>query len=222
MPAKFLSTQQFIPIAEIRDNIVVMRDGSLRAVLLTSSINFALKSEEEQNAAIGSYVSFLNSLSFPVQIVIQSRKLNIDEYLERLKKVEREQTNELLRMQTKEYREYIVQLVELGDIMSKKFYAVVPLIPAGKRTKSFWERILETIQPAITVKLSEERFMERKKELMQRVDLVATGLSNMGLNVVMLNTQNLIELYYSSYNPKVSEHQKLGDINKLQVDTETV
>ncbi len=216
------STQRYVPIAEIRDDVVIMRDGSLRAVLMTSSINFALKSEQEQNASIGSYVSFLNSLSFNVQIIIQSRRLNIDEYLSRLEKVEREQTNELLRMQTREYREYVTQLVDLGNIMSKKFYVVVPLVPGKPKGRGFWARLGEATKAALIVKVSQERFLSRKKDLMQRVDLVATGLGNMGLNVVMLNTQNLIELYYNSYNPKISEHQKLTDIEKLEVDQQMV
>ncbi|TSC55585.1 MAG: hypothetical protein G01um101418_836 [Parcubacteria group bacterium Gr01-1014_18] len=219
---RFASTQKFVPIAEIRDNVVVMKDGSLRAVLLTSSINFALKSEMEQNAAIGSYVSFLNSLSFAVQIVIQSRRLNVDEYIERLKKVEREQTNELLRMQTREYRDYVTQLVELGQIMNKKFYVVVPFIPGTTKAKGFFSRLFETLQAATVVKLSEKKLIDRKKDLMQRVDLVATGLGNMGLNAVMLNTQNLIELYYNSYNPRTSENQKLANLEKLQVDKDMV
>jgi len=219
---RYASTQQYVPIGEIRDNVVVMKDGSLRAVLMTSSINFALKSEMEQNAAISSYVSFLNSFTFPVEIVIQSRPLNIDEYLERLKKMENEQTNELLRLQTRDYREYILQLVQMGDIMSKRFYVVVPLISSKKGSKSFWERTLETIQAPLAIKLTEERLSSSKKDLMQRVDLISSGLSNMGLNVVMLNTQNLIELYYNSYNPKTSDNQKLTDLNKLQVERDMI
>ena len=204
---KYQSTQKFVPISEIRDDIVIMKDGSLRVVLLTSSINFALKSETEQNASIGSYVSFLNALTFPIQIVIQSRRLNVDEYLQRLQEMERQQTNELLRMQTKEYREYVKELVELGQIMSKRFYVVVPLMSTGQENKSFFSRLGESLRAASVVKLSEDRFQSKRKDLMQRVDLVVSGLGNMGLNAVMLNTQNLIELYYNSYNPKTSENQ---------------
>src|SRR3990167_1154544 len=110
---KKASTQKYLDISEIKEDTVVMKDGTLRSVLLISSINFALKSESEQNAIIAAYVNFLNTLDFPLQIVIQSRKLNIDGYLEKLKKSEKEQTNELLRMQIHDYREYVEQLMEL-------------------------------------------------------------------------------------------------------------
>src|SRR3989344_5732169 len=135
-----VSTQQYLDIAEIKEDTVVLNDGTLRAVLLVSSINFSLKSEDEQNAIISSYISFLNFLEFPLQIVIQSRKLDIDSYLLRLKKIEKEQTNELLRMQTTEYRQYISELVEIGDIMTKRFYVVVPYDPLSDRQKSWIKR----------------------------------------------------------------------------------
>jgi hypothetical protein len=116
-----ISTQQYLDIAEIKNDSVALKDGTLRAVLLVSSINFALKSEDEQNASISAYVSFLNALDFPLQIVIQSRKLNIDVYLEQLAQRERMLSNELLRAQISDYREYVKELVELGEIMSKRF-----------------------------------------------------------------------------------------------------
>src|SRR3989338_3121656 len=120
------STQRFLDIAEIRDDFVILRDGTMRSVLLCASVNFSLKSEDEQNAIIAGYISFLNSFDFPIQIVIQSRNFNVDPYLERLKVMEKEQTNELLRLQTADYREFISELVSLGQITSKKFYVVVP------------------------------------------------------------------------------------------------
>ena len=113
------STQQYLDIAEFREDTVIMRDGTLRAVLLVASINFALKSEDEQNAIIAAYVGFLNNLDFPLQIVIQSRELNIDNYLSFLKQKEKEQTNELLKIQTAEYLQYVGELISLGKIMNK-------------------------------------------------------------------------------------------------------
>jgi len=121
-----ISTQSFLDIYEIKDNTVVMKDGTLRSVLLVSSINFSLKSEEEQNAIIQAYVQFLNSLSHPMQIVIQSRKLDIDRYLDHLKDLEKQQVNELLKTQMADYRNYINELLEMAEIMTKRFYITVP------------------------------------------------------------------------------------------------
>ncbi|MBI4276573.1 hypothetical protein HY629_01905 [Candidatus Uhrbacteria bacterium] len=212
-------TQRFLDISEIRDGIVVLKDGTLRAVLLVSSVNFALKSEDEQNALVGAYSTFLNSFEFPLQIVIQSRKLNIDQYLEKLQQIERGQTNELLAMQTAEYRQYVSELVSLGDIMSKRFYIVVPYDPAGDRQKAFFARLRDLFSPASVVKLSQERFLDRKQRLMQRVDLIMSGLGGMGLNAVLLDTPTLIELYYTVYNPDTAETQKLSDVGKMNVET---
>lgn len=212
------ATKRHLDIAEIREDCVVLKDGTLRAVLLVSSINFALKSEEEQNAIIAAYVSFLNSLEFPLQIVVQSRKLNIEDYLERLKKAEKEQTNELLRMQIADYRQYVSELVEMGDIMSKRFYVVVPYDPLTDKRKGFWARLSEVIRPGAAVHLSEERFKRRRRDLMTRVEHIQMLLSSMGLSSVILDTQSLIELYYSIYNPEVAETEKVTDTAKVRVE----
>lgn len=212
------STQRYLDIAEITDDVVVLRDGTLRAVLLVSSINFALKSEDEQNATISAYVSFLNSFEFPIQIVIQSRRLNIDPYLDNLKQVEKEQTNELLRVQTAEYRQFVAELVELGQIMSKRFYVAVPYDPASDQAKGFFARLNEVFFPAPAITLKREKFIERKRELVRRVDLISAGLNSMGLSSVMLNTENLIELYYNTYNPVSAENQKLSEIKKITTE----
>lgn len=212
------ATQKYLDISEITDDAVILKDGSLRGVLLVSSMNFALKSEDEQNATIAGYVSFINSLGFPIQIVIQSRKLNIDDYIEKLKVMEKEQTNELLKMQTTEYRMYVSELIELGEIMSKRFYVIVPFNPFIAKQKKFFTRLKEALSPAALVSLKRKRFLERRKTLMQRVDLVSSSLSSMGLNAVMLTTQNLIELYYNSYNPKTAEQEKIVEVEKLRVE----
>ncbi len=135
------ATQRYLDIAEVKEDVVLMRDGSLRAVLLVASRNFALKSEDEQNAIIAQYVSFLNALEYPLQIVIQSRRLNIDGYLDRLKEAEKNQHNELLRMQIADYRAFISELVELGQIMQKFFFVVVPFNPASDKQKGFFDRL---------------------------------------------------------------------------------
>ncbi|MBI4121801.1 MAG: hypothetical protein HY461_00560 [Parcubacteria group bacterium] len=212
------STQRYIDIAQIQDDVVVMKDGTLRSVILTSSLNFSLKSEQEQNATVSSYTQFLNSLKFPVQIVIQSRKLNIDNYLASLDQKHREQTNELLKLQIADYRNFVAELIELGEIMSKRFYVVVPYAPGTDSQRGFMDRVQSLFIPATRVTLQRSKFLERRRALLQRVDQVLSGLQGMGLNSVVLNTQNLIELYYESYNPDISEQQRIKDINKQDVE----
>jgi len=212
------STQRFLDFSEIKDNTVVMKDGTLRAVLLVSSINFALKSEDEQNAAIAAYVSFLNSINFPLQIVIQSRRLNIDHYIDRLKEQEREQTNELLRAQIVDYREFVKELVDLSEIMSKKFYVVIPYVPGKVEVQSFMSRLTSVISPASTIKLKKEKYEHYRELLEKRVEHVMAGLAGVGLNSVRLDTQSLIELYYSTYNPSSADTEKLTDVDKLRVE----
>lgn len=134
------STQKYLPFAEIKNDVVLMKDGTLRSVLLVSSINFALKSEDEQEALIQGYVQFLNGFDFPMQIVVQSRRLRIEDYIENLRDLEKKQENELLRIQTGEYRRYVSELVKLGDIMTKRFFLVIPYHPlADKKEKLFRE-----------------------------------------------------------------------------------
>lgn len=212
------ATQKYLDIAEIREEAVVLSDGTLRAVLGVSSINFALKSEEEQEAIIAAYVSFLNSLDFPLQIVIHSRRLNIEDYLNRLADSERQQTNELLKAQIADYRQFVGELVEIGQIMSKRFYVVVPYDPFTNKRKGFFQRLQEIFTPGAAVRLKEERFQERRKSLQSRVDAVVTNLGSMGISARQLDTQTLIELYYSVYNPELYESQKLTDTGKVRLE----
>ncbi|MFH1947396.1 MAG: TraC family protein [Candidatus Magasanikbacteria bacterium] len=216
--SKHPSAQTYLPIAEIKDGVVILKDGTLRSVLMTSSINFSLKSEDEQNALISSYVSFLNSLDFPLQIVVQSRQLQIKPYLENLIKIEKGQPNELLRIQIADYRAFVAQLVDMGQIMTKKFYVLVPYDPASSRKKSFWSRFKEVLRPALTVRLKEERFQKRREELDQRVRRVIGGLQGMNLQVAQLDSQALIELYYSSYNPDTALSEQLQTVDDLQIE----
>ncbi len=212
------SAQQHLPFAEIKFDTVVMKDGTLRAILLVSSINFALKNEDEQNAIVSAYVSFLNGIDFPLQIVVQSRQLYIKPYLEKLLKVEKEQTNELLRVQIADYRSFVSELVSLGKIMSKQFFAVIPYDPLSNQKRSFGSRMKEVINPAVTVKLKDERFQQRKHDLDVRVRQIESGLASMNLEVIRLDTQSLIELFYSSYNPDIAYSEHLAPINQIQVE----
>jgi len=211
------STQQYLDIAEIKDNTVVMKDGTLRAVLLVSSINFALKSEDEQNAVISSYVRFLNNLSFSMQIVIQSRELDIDNYLVYLKEREKEQTNKLLKLQTADYIQYINELTSLGRIMSKRFLAIVPYDPLTDKRKGFFSSLKEALRPATVIKLKEKTFSRYQEMLDRRIESVIGGLESMGVSVARLDTQSLIELYYKTYNPETAKNQQLPDLDKLKL-----
>ncbi|HPV70919.1 MAG TPA: hypothetical protein PKY08_03470 [Candidatus Magasanikbacteria bacterium] len=213
-----VSTQQYLDIASIRDDVVIMKDGTLRAVLLASSINFALKSEEEQNALISAYASFLNTLEYPLQIVIQSRKLNMDGYLEKLRQSEKNQTNELLKMQISEYRSFIGELVEMGQIMSKKFFIVVQYNPLSNKRKNFFTRFKETFMPAFSVSIKREYFLNKRKDLMSRLSAIQGHLQSFGINSVVLDTEGLVELYYSSYNPQLADIQKMAETDKLQIE----
>ncbi|MBI3963769.1 MAG: hypothetical protein HY341_02100 [Candidatus Kerfeldbacteria bacterium] len=212
------STQQYLQIQEIKDNVVVLKDGTLRGVILVSSMNFALKSEEEQNAVISAYTQFLNSFDFTIQIVIQSRKLNIDVYLDHLKEIEKQQTNELLKMQTKEYREYVAEFVEIADIMSKRFYVIVPYSPFSNKPKGFFKRLGESLSPTRIIRLQQQKFEKFSGELAKRVNYVIDNLSGMGLKAIPLDTQSLIELYYNTYNPQIATQQKLEKLEKLEVE----
>jgi hypothetical protein len=211
------SAQKYLDFAEIKNDVVVMKDGTLRAVLMVASINFALKSEDEQNAIIQQYISFMNALDYPIQIVVQSRQLNVDDYLERLKKAEHDQTNDLLRIQIADYRAFVTELVELGQIMHKQFFIVVPYNPLSDQRKNFWSRLSEVFSPALSVRLAEEKFQRRREDLLMRVRAVENNLASMGLKSVMLNTQQLIELYYRAYNPELIDTEKLEDFNEIRV-----
>ncbi len=201
------ATQDIIPIEEIRDGVVVMHDGSLRAVLIASSLNFALKSSDEQDAIIARYQSFLNSLDFSVQIMIQSRKLNIEPYLETLRARKKAETQELLRIQITEYITFVKEFVETSSIVSKAFYVIIPFNPVALALKNK-KGMLDSIKNIFKKRgdaeplMSEENFAEYRTQLWQRVDTVSQGLAGAGVRAIPLNTEELIELYYGFYNPE--------------------
>ena len=196
------STQQFLEIEQIREGVMILKNKSLRGVIMVSSLNFALKSEEEQTAIIYQFQSFLNSLDFSLQIVAQSRRLNITGYLDKLKDIEKKQENELLKTQTAEYRNFVQDLIAGSSIMSKNFFVVVPFtlieIPGMETAKGFLKK-----KPEIT--LSEEQFQRAKSQLWQRMEFVALGLRRCGLQCIPLNTPELIELFWGLYHPEESE-----------------
>lgn len=212
---KGLSAQKYLEIAEIKDGLVIMKNGSMKAILMVSSINFALKSIDEQDAIIYHYQSFLNSLDFSVQIVINSRQLNLDNYLQVLKDQEKKQMNELLRMQTSSYIEYIQGLVKMANIVSKTFYIVVPF--SVSESKGGALSVLKGSGSSAKLMSSRATFEKYKDQLFQRVDHVIENLSGTGLRMTMLSTQELIELYYNLYNPEISEKKGLADMADLDL-----
>ncbi|MDO8598722.1 MAG: hypothetical protein Q7S02_01285 [bacterium] len=212
------ATQKYLDIAEIREDAVIMKDGTLRSVLAVSSINFALKSEDEQIAVISQYVQFLNTLEFPLQIIIHSRRLDIEPYLAKLKELEKTQKNELLKVQMADYRSYVTELVSMGDIMTKSFYVAIPYSPLSDKRRGFFDRLGEAFTPAKLVRLKGAKFQERRDALMQRTEYVSGSLQSIGLKSVMLDTQALIELFYRLYNPLESKGEKMVEIEKLQVE----
>ena len=216
------STQNSLLISEIKDGIVIMRDGSMRGVILGSAINFDLMSPQEQNSVEFSYQGFLNSLHFPIQIVVKSQKIDLDPYIEKLQARRNDQANELLGLLMEDYIANITALVDEVNIMDKQFYIVVPFQPPATENKS--KNIITKLQmamqstPQITV--GEEDFKNYKSELASRMSLVASGLTQMGIRAIALNTQELIDLYYTSYNPEVALNEKL--IDAAQIETPVV
>ncbi len=211
------STQKYIDIAEIKNDIVVLKNGAIRAVLSVTNVNFALLAEEEQEAIILGYQSFLNSLDFPIQIVVQSRILDIDPYLRFLEQNERKQINELLREQTREYRFFIEELVEDTNVMEKRFYIVVPFSLGENTQIGFFAKIRQTLRPEDVVKQKKEKFERYRTQLMQRVANVQNALGGMGISARQLNTRQLIELYYGAYNPRRGRQPSMGDLSKLEI-----
>lgn len=202
------STQQFLAIDRIKDGVVVLKTGGFRMVLMASSINFELKASEEQDLLISSYQGFLNSLDFPIQFVIQSRKINIKPYLQLLQEKEKEQPSELLKIQINEYREFIQSLVETQNVMSKRFYVVVPYAPVEIKKAGFLETFSAGLKPKAAA-IEEEKFAEHRAQLLQRVEEVSSALGRLGIRTIPLKTEELVEFFYGLYNP--GEIEKKGE-----------
>ena len=200
------ATQEFVPIKEVRDGIVILKDGSMRAIVLTSSLNFSLKSDDERNAITAQFQDFLNSLDFPVQIVVQSRRLDIRPYLALLEDQYKVQLNDLMKIQTREYIDFIKKFTESTNIMTKSFFLVVPYEPAivdvkgGGALSVFQKKSSEEKSKA-----KETTFEENRTQLEQRVGVVEQGLVRCGIRVIRLGTEEVIELFYKVFNPGDSE-----------------
>lgn len=193
------STQSFVPVKEVRNGVIILKDGGYRAVLMCSSINFALKGEDEQRAIIGGFQSLLNTLDFSIEIVVHSRKTDIRPYLALLETRMQDQTTELMRLQLREYMQFIRNFIDSSDIMTKTFYVVVPYAPsAGGIVKS--TAPLFGGRPAPVSSTGGDSFEEHRVQLEQRMALVVSGLASSGVRAVPLGTEEIIELLYRSFN----------------------
>ncbi len=212
------AAQEFVDIAEIKDGVVVLKNGTLRAVLMVSSINFDLKSSQEQEAIVANYQNFLNSLNFPIQIVVSSRKIDINPYLEMLGQKEKEQPNELLRFQIAEYRDFVKQMVDASEIMTKNFFIVIPFALTEDKTEGLVDRIRTALNPKQIMLEKKMEFENYKSQLWQRVDHIIAGLSGTGIRLAPLSTEELIELYYNAYNPGVTENTDIISVEELDIN----
>jgi hypothetical protein len=196
MPAS-KPTQSFVPVETVRSGIAVLKDGGYRGILMCSSLNFALKAQDEQQAIIGAFQNFLNTIDFTVQIVVHSRKMDIRPYLTLLNERIEKQSSELMRIQLREYIAFIRNFVDGSDIMTKTFYVVVPYegSPLGGAGKG-----LPFLGGAQTQSGADAAFEETRIQLEQRMALVANGLAGCGLRAVQLNTEEIVELLYRSFN----------------------
>jgi hypothetical protein len=222
------STQNTLQIAEIRDGIVIMNDGSYRSVIMVKSINFDLMSPQEQEAVEYSYQGFLNSLYFPVQIFIRSSRVDLQPYIERLDKIRTEHDNMLLSLLMEDYIAYIDNLSAQTNIMDKRFYVVVPYFPvvdvqkALTQSKNFFSGVVSMFNSKEAhVVINEAELEKAKTELRNRVQATLSGLAQSGIQGLPLDTQELIELYYDTYNPDTATRQQLKNFDELTADVIT-
>lgn len=217
------STQNSLQLAEVRDGIVIMNDGSFRAVVMCKAINFDLMSPQEREAVEYSYQGFLNSLYFPIQIFVRSQKVDLGPYIEKLDKIRTEHENMLLALLMDDYIAFMSDLATQTNIMDKKFYVVIPLFPtidvgkamgkAANASKSFLGNALGQKEQKVVIN---EADLERAKtELRNRVQSVLSGLQQAGIQGLPLDTQELIEMYYDAYNPDTATRQQLKNFNEL-------
>lgn len=196
-PSSSNSTEKFVPIRDVKDGVVILKNGRLLTIMLATSINFALKSTDEQRAILYQFQNFLNTLDFSLQYYVQSRRLNINPYLDLLSSRERDQDNDLMRIQLREYMEFIRTFTNEVDIMTKSFFVVVPytatsLSGGGAGLTKFFSQKTTIV---------EEAFQEEKTQLDQRVSIVEQGLNRIGIKTVPLGNDELVELYYHIFNP---------------------
>lgn len=191
------TTQEFLPVKEIKRGVVILKQGGWRHILMTSSINFELISEEEREAIIYQFQRFLNSLEFEIQILVQSKKLNLKPYLKQLEETEEKQKNELLKIQAGEYKDFIKALSEMANLISKNFYIIIPFYPPIK-------------------KMDDEEFLRWESQLNLRSEYVINALRTIGINAAILRTEEILELLWSLYNPAESEKETMPVFPKIE------
>lgn len=201
---KAKGTQEFVPLKEVRDGIIILKDGSLRALLMASSINLALKSNDEQQAIIGQFQNFLNSLEFPLQFFIESRELDIRPYIALLEERYVAELDDLMKIQIREYIAFIKDFTERANIMTKNFFIVVPYDPAliarGKGGVTAIGALLPNSKAEVGP-LGDEQFEQYRTQLEQRISVIEQGLVRTGVRVAKLGTEEVIELFYKLFNP---------------------
>lgn len=204
------STQAHLPIDEIREGTVLLKNGGLRGVLFVRGVNFDLKSAEEQNAIISSYQGFLNSLEFPIQILVKSKKIDLASYIANIESRSERQQNNFLKNVMLDYVEFIRSLTSVANVMTKEFYVIVPYSPLTIPKKGAFASLLGGGGTA-----KEKDFLTHKKVLDERVQTTLNGLESASLRAARLSTQELIELFYTSYNAESSVHQKFTGSNEI-------
>lgn len=214
------STQNTLLLSEVRDNMVIMADGSFRAVVACKSINFDLMSSREREGVEYSYQNFLNSLNHPVQVIIRSQRIDIGPYIEKLVQIRQSQDNMLLNVLMDDYINFIDVLSQEANIMDKSFFIAIPYYPSGdisnfvEKSKGFFDKLFAKPQNAVT-KIDAETYEKAKTEIKNRVDGVMAGLFQIGIQSVQLNTKELGELYYNFYNPDTAVREPLGDFTNI-------
>lgn len=195
------TTQGFVPLRDIKDNVVILKNGQMNMVLLASSINFALKSVDEQEAILRQFQAFLNTIDFSIQFYVQSRRLNIEPYLQLLAGREEKQDNDLMKIQLREYIQFIKTFTSEVEVMSKSFFIVVPYTPVIANLQNNLEGFKDLLGGKKEVYFDDKNFAEHKLQLEQRVSLVEQGLSGIGVRTILLQSEELVELYYHIFNP---------------------
>lgn len=198
------ASQEFVPIKEVRDGVMILKDGSIRAVVLATSINFALKSAEEQESVIYQFQNFLNSLDFTLQIYVQSRRLDIRPYLALLDERLRAQNTDLMRMQITEYINFVRGLTELSSIMTKSFFVVIPYAPLGQSVTGIANMFSANKDKSVE-KEKDDHFEEIRSQIEQRIGVVEQGLARCGVKIARLGSEELVELFYRIFNPGDAE-----------------
>lgn len=210
------STQQYIEIAGIKEGIVILKNGGYRLILSVSTTNFALKSEQEQNSIVFQYQSFLNSLHFPIEIVMRSKQLDLSPYLAKIEGLISKQDNELLQIQTSDYVDFVAKLINVANIMKKTFYVVIPYQPITVQNANFLSKLFTRQSSVVSeLRISEDEFKKNTDQLRQYGQIVAAGLGGIGLHCIQLTTEEIIELFYQIYNPEIAGKERISDTKNL-------